>query len=121
MSELGFAWKRKARGETRCTHTHAPCCADEAGLQTRAPSGVCSVPVDEKRDLLARFSPAAFVCLPGPGGCGLSSVVLVRDFGFSGDVSSLSQYPCLLHVYKNIEDEYIIFKISHHWAALFGC
>lgn len=79
------------------------------------------MPLDEKLDLLAWFSPAALVCLPEPGGCGLSSVVSVQDSGFSRDVSSLSWYACLLHVYKNIEGEYIIFKISHHWAALFGC
>lgn len=65
-----------------------PCCANEAGSRARAPSGVCSVPIDEKLDLLARFFPAALVCLPGLGGCGLSSVVSVQDFGFSRDVSS---------------------------------
>lgn len=74
------------------------------------------VPTDEELDPLPRFSPAAFGCLPGLRGCGLSSVVSVQGFGFSGDVSSPSR--CSLHVDKNIRDEHIALKISHTTGQL---
>lgn len=130
MSESGFAWKRRARGGAHtpppphATITLMPALCQPgrcAGTSRPSRHGGCSLPVDQKLHLLARFSPAASVCLPRPGGCGLSSVVSLQDFGFSRDVSSLSRNACLLHVYKNIEDEYITFKISHHWAVLSGC
>lgn len=114
---LGFVWKRKARAERCCTYVH-PLPARSCPWQL---AGTSAQRRPQRAHIREAGSPLELpsFCLPGPGGCGLSSVVSVQDFGFSRDVSSLSRYACLWHAFKNIADEYITSKISHHWAALF--